>query len=180
MAKSNQPEDTTRRTEGRLLASIASKKLTTLSGAKIAERHGAAKGSTKVASVRESPASSNRSGFDSFGSVLAGVSSVLVRDLESKGLTRNDIRQIIPDRTLERRVASGENLKLEEADGLARLLRIATMARRVFQDDVLADEWLRSPNPALDDLIPIQMARTDMGGREVEAVLGRIEHGVFS
>lgn len=116
----------------------------------------------------------------SFKSVTDGVPSNTVRDLEQSGLTRDDIRQIIPDRTLERRIAAGENLKLEEADGLARLLRVVTMARRVFGDDALADEWLRSPNPALDNLIPIQMARTDLGGREVEAVLGRIEHGVFS
>jgi putative toxin-antitoxin system antitoxin component (TIGR02293 family) len=116
----------------------------------------------------------------SFKSVSEGVSSVAVRDLEGIGLRREDIRQIIPDRTLERRIASGENLRLEEADGLARLLRVVLHARRVFEDDALADEWLRTPNPALDNLIPIQMARTDLGGREVEAVLLRLEHGVFS
>ena len=74
----------------------------------------------------------------------------------------------------------GENLKLEAADGLAHLLRVVTVTQRVFGDDALADEWLRSPNPALGDAIPIRMIRTDLGGREVEAVLGRIEHGVFS
>lgn len=115
----------------------------------------------------------------SFKSVTEGISSVAVRELEGSGLTRDDIRQIIPDRTLERRIAQGENLKLEEADGLARLVRVVSLARRVFEDDNLADEWLRTPNPALDDLIPIQMARTDLGGREVEAVLMRLEHGVF-
>lgn len=116
----------------------------------------------------------------SFKSVTEGISSTAVRDLEGSGLTRDDIRQIIPDRTLERRIAQGENLKLEEADGLARLVRVVSLARRVFENDDLADEWLRTPNPALDDLIPIQMARTDLGGREVEAVLMRLEHGVFS
>ena len=74
----------------------------------------------------------------------------------------------------------GENLKLEAADGLAHLLGVVTVTQRVFGDDALADEWLRSPNPALGDAIPIRMIRTDLGGREVEAVLGRIEHGVFS
>jgi putative toxin-antitoxin system antitoxin component (TIGR02293 family) len=116
----------------------------------------------------------------SYKSVSAGVSSVAVRELEGSGLRREDIRQIIPDRTLERRIAQGENLKLEEADGLARLVRVVALAQRVFEDDALADEWLRTPNPALDDLVPIQMARTDLGGREVEAVLLRLEHGVFS
>lgn len=117
--------------------------------------------------------------FGSYKSVKTGIPSALVRSLDTFGLTRDDIRQIIPDRTLDRRIADGENLKIEEADGIARLLRVVAMARRVFDDAALADEWVRSANPALDGLIPIQMARTDLGGREVEAVLGRIEHGVF-
>lgn len=118
--------------------------------------------------------------FSSYKSVKIGIPSALARSLDTSGLTRDDIRQIIPDRTLDRRIADGENLKIDEADGLARLLRVVAMARRVFGDNALADEWLRSANPALDGMIPIQMARTDLGGREVEAVLGRIEHGVFA
>lgn len=118
--------------------------------------------------------------FESYKSMSSGIPSRAVRVLEGSGVTRDDIRQIIPDRTLERRIAQGENLKLEEADGLARLVRVVSLARRVFENDDLADEWLRTPNPVLDNLIPIQMARTDLGGREVEAVLMRLEHGVFS
>ena len=121
-----------------------------------------------------------RSYFVSYQAISVGVPSRAVRVLEGSGLTRDDIRQIIPDRTLERRIAQGENLKPEEADGLARLVRVVSLARRVFENDDLADEWLRTPNPVLDNLIPIQMARTDLGGREVEAVLMRLEHGVFS
>jgi putative toxin-antitoxin system antitoxin component (TIGR02293 family) len=107
------------------------------------------------------------------------VPSLIAREAEAQGLSRDDIRMIIPDRTLDRRIAEGAALKIEEADGIARLLRVVAAARRVFDDDALADEWLRSPNPALDDHIPIRMARTDLGGREVEAALGRIAHGVF-
>lgn len=117
--------------------------------------------------------------FATYRSVAAGIPFRSVREIESQGLTRDDIRQIIPDRTLDRRIASGENLKIEEADGIARLLRVVNAAREVFEDAALADEWLRSPNPALGDLIPIQMARTDIGGREVEAVLIRLSHGVY-
>ena len=123
--------------------------------------------------------SDGASHFGSYKSVKTGIPSALARSLDTSGLTRDDIRQIIPDRTLDRRIADGDNLTIEEADGIARLLRVVAMARRVFEYDTLADEWLRSANPALDGLIPIQMARTDLGGREVEAVLGRIEHGVF-
>lgn len=117
--------------------------------------------------------------FPSHRAIALGIPALFVKTLEGAGLTRDDIRQIIPDRTLDRRIADGDNLKIEEADGIARLLRVVAFARRVFEDDVLADDWLRSANPALDGLVPMQMARTDLGGREVEAVLGRIEHGVF-
>ncbi len=109
-----------------------------------------------------------------------GISASVARNAEKHGLTRDDIRMVIPDRTLERRLAAKEVLKLEEADGIARLLRVVSHARRTFGDNDLAAEWLRSPNPALDEQIPIRMARTDLGGREVEIILGRIEHGIFS
>jgi putative toxin-antitoxin system antitoxin component (TIGR02293 family) len=110
---------------------------------------------------------------------LGDLSRVISR-LEREGLTRDDIRMIIPDLTLERRLAAGEDpLTVEEGDALVRLLQVISQAREVFGDATLADEWLRSANPALGGNIPIRMARTDLGGREVETVLGRIAHGVF-
>lgn len=117
--------------------------------------------------------------FSSFKHVQNGIPAARLRDLESQGLTRDDIQMVIPARTLERRIAEGTMLKLDEADGIARLLRVVAMARQVFANDALADEWLRTENAALDGNVPMQMARTDLGGREVEAALGRIEHGVF-
>lgn len=109
-----------------------------------------------------------------------GVPTSFATDALQQGLTRDDIRMIIPDRTLERRISEDSPLKIDEADGIARLLRVVAHARRTFGDDRLADIWLRSPNPALGEHIPIRMAQTDLGGREVETILGRIEYGVFS
>ena len=83
-------------------------------------------------------------------------------------------------RTLDRRIAAGENLKIEEADGLARLLRVVKAARDLFQNDENADVFLRSPNPALGERIPIHMAQTDIGAREVETIIGRLAYGVYS
>jgi putative toxin-antitoxin system antitoxin component (TIGR02293 family) len=117
--------------------------------------------------------------FTSFREIEKGIPAAWARSLESHGLTRDDIRRIIPDRTLERRIAAGENLKIEEADGLARLLRVVKAARDLFENDANADGWLRNPIPSLGDRIPIEMARTDLGAREVEAVLGRLAHGVY-
>jgi putative toxin-antitoxin system antitoxin component (TIGR02293 family) len=117
--------------------------------------------------------------FGSFQALEKGVPSTAVRALEAHGLTRDDIRRVIPDRTLDRRVAKGELLKIEEADGLARLLRVVRAARDLFQDDANADVFLRNPNPALGDRVPILMAQTDIGAREVEAIIGRISHGIY-
>lgn len=117
--------------------------------------------------------------FMSFREIEKGVPATWARSLESQGLTRDDIRRIIPDRTLDRRIAKGEMLKIEEADGLARLLRVVKAARDLFENDENADMFLRSPNPALGERIPIEMAQTDLGAREVEAVIIRIGHGVY-
>ena len=48
-----------------------------------------------------------------------GIPAVQVRNLEGLGITREDIRTIIPDRTLDRRINASQNLTLDEADGIA-------------------------------------------------------------
>ncbi len=117
--------------------------------------------------------------FTTYQTLEQGIPAAWARSLESQGLTRDDVRRIIPDRTLDRRIAKGENLKIEEADGLARLLRVVKSARDLFENDENADGWLRNPIPSLGDRIPIEMAQTDLGAREVEAVMIRMAHGVY-
>jgi putative toxin-antitoxin system antitoxin component (TIGR02293 family) len=112
--------------------------------------------------------------------IQQGIPAIQARGLEPYGLTRDDIRTIIPDRTLERRIAESKNLSIDEADAIIRLLRVTNAARRLFENDDRADHWLRHPNPALDGAIPIRLARTDVGGRAVEQVLGRLEYGIYS
>jgi putative toxin-antitoxin system antitoxin component (TIGR02293 family) len=117
--------------------------------------------------------------FTSFRALEKGIPAAWARSLESQGLTRDDIRRIIPDRTLDRRIAKGETLKMDEADGLARLLRVVKAARDLFENDKNADTFLRSPNPALGERIPIHMAQTDIGARAVETIIGRLAHGIY-
>ena len=86
----------------------------------------------------------------------------------------------IPERTLARRKTSG---KLE-ADESERLLRISTLFEKcveLFEGDVTAAvNWLTSPKKALNRQPPLLYARTELGAREVEDLIGRIDHGVFS
>ena len=116
-----------------------------------------------------------------YSQIVAGIPATVLRDLVGQGLTRDDIRSIIPDRTLDRRITKGEPLKVDEADGIARLLRVRAHVLRLYDGRAdLADMWLRLPNPALGEKIPIVMARTDIGAREVETILGRLEHGIYN
>jgi putative toxin-antitoxin system antitoxin component (TIGR02293 family) len=90
-----------------------------------------------------------------------------------------DWLQISP-RTLTRRKQQGR-LTPEESDRLLRASRIFAKAVELFEGnrDSAAD-WLSSPQHALGGAIPIDFAKTDIGSREVENLIERLEHGVFS
>jgi putative toxin-antitoxin system antitoxin component (TIGR02293 family) len=95
-------------------------------------------------------------------------------------LTRADIRGVIPDRTLDRRLATGQPLTMHEADGILRLMRVVLHARACFGDARRGDMFMRLENPSLDNQVPMDMARSEIGAGQVHTILGRIEHGVFS
>ena len=90
------------------------------------------------------------------------------------------VYRVVPERTFKRRLAKRETLKPSEADAVARLLRVTEIANRTFGDAAFARKFLSLPNPALGDRIPNELAETDAGAREVEVILGRIAHGVYS
>ena len=85
----------------------------------------------------------------------------------------------VPARTLARRRRAGR-LTAAESDRLVRLGRIVALAVEVLGDRAKAARWLRQPNRALGQLVPLHHLDTDLGAREVETVLLRIEHGVYS
>ena len=86
----------------------------------------------------------------------------------------------IPERTLARRKTAGR-LEGDESDRLVRASRIFGQALDLFEGDLeAAKEWLSAPQPALGGSTPLRMARTGIGAREVERLIGRLEHGVFS
>lgn len=86
----------------------------------------------------------------------------------------------IPERTLARRKKE-KRLSPEESERLLRVSKLFDDSLRLFQGDrEAAVNWLRSPRKALKNQSPLQFARTEVGAREVENLIGRIEHGVFS
>ncbi|MCX6026476.1 MAG: DUF2384 domain-containing protein [Chloroflexi bacterium] len=86
----------------------------------------------------------------------------------------------IPQRTLTRRRQAGK-FAPDESERILRLSRVLDAAVELFEGDRRAAvEWLQSPNRAIGGEAPLEMARTEIGAREVESVIGRLEHGVSS
>ena len=85
----------------------------------------------------------------------------------------------MPPRTLARRRQTGK-LDADQSDRLYRIARMAGHAFAVFGTEARAATWLRRPNRALNGEAPIQLLDTDVGARQVEDILGRIEHGIPS
>lgn len=85
----------------------------------------------------------------------------------------------IASSTLSRRRQHG-HFDQNESERLLRLARIAGRAVDVLEGSENARRWLTEPARALGGETPLGFADTEPGAREVEHLLGRIEHGVFS
>jgi putative toxin-antitoxin system antitoxin component (TIGR02293 family) len=116
-----------------------------------------------------------------YASIEKGIPARAVMDLIKKGtLAREDVFRAIPERTFKRRLAARGKLRLEEADAVARILRVNALAQWAFREEAAARAFLDLANPALKNRIPRRMAQTDAGAREVEALLHRFVYGDYS
>src|SRR2546428_3398240 len=115
--------------------------------------------------------------------VERGFSFKSLRRLEShSGLPISMIASIIgiPERTLARRKTAGR-LTLEESERLLRVSTVFEKAVELFEGDVeAAVKWLTTSQRALGHNPPLAYARTELGAREAESLIGRLELGVFS
>ena len=100
---------------------------------------------------------------------------------ETLGLNRSEILAIlaITDRTLIRRKKE-HRLQAPESDRLFRLARVASLALDVLEDREKVRRWMHKPNRALGGEIPLRLLSTDLGARQVEELLHRIDQGLFS
>ena len=82
--------------------------------------------------------------------------------------------------TLARRREAGL-LTPEEADRLVRVARLIAKAHDMMHGDAdAARRWLGAPHALLEGESPLERASTEVGGREVEELIGRLRHGIFS
>lgn len=98
------------------------------------------------------------------------------------GISMREIAELIQikPRTFIRR-REGGSLQPDESDRLLRASRLFGKAIELFEGDVeAARHWLSTPQTALGRVAPLTLARTEVGAREVENLISRLEHGVFS
>ena len=88
-------------------------------------------------------------------------------------------RLCISRSTLHRRKAAGR-LSPDESDKVMRLSRLLEHATKVFGEVEKARAWLKFPQYGLGGAVPLDYAQTEVGAREVDDLLGRIDYGVYS
>ncbi len=106
----------------------------------------------------------------------------LTRLQRTSGLTAERIKHFagISEGSFARRKITGR-LSPGESE---RLLRIGHLFERATAlhngDQAAARQWLETPIPAIGNQSPLELAKTEPGAREVEDLIGRIEHGIVS
>ncbi len=112
-----------------------------------------------------------------------GFSFNTMHALETRtGISLPEIASLIglPPRTFARRKAAGR-LTPDESEKLFRLSAIFEQAMGLFAGNrVTAIQWLTTSKRSLEGRTPLEYSRTELGAREVEKLIGRLEHGVFS
>ncbi len=101
---------------------------------------------------------------------------------EALGLTNAELAVLlgVSVRTLARWDPSRSRLDAVSGDRLVRSARLFAIAAEVLEDAEAAARWMRTPQRALAGAVPLHLAQTDVGTRAVEALLGRMEHGVYT
>ncbi|MCP3978026.1 MAG: DUF2384 domain-containing protein [bacterium] len=101
--------------------------------------------------------------------------------LKALELSSNALAQLvgIASRTLARRKTT-QLLSPIESDRLYRVARVTLQASEVLGSLEKARRWLHEENQALGGDSPVSQLDTEIGERQVEELLNRINYGVFS
>lgn len=96
-------------------------------------------------------------------------------------LSVDDVGELtrIPQRTLARRKSQGVFTQ-EESERLYRLASVFERALGLFDGNRdAAIRWLQTPRKVFDGKSALEFAQSELGAREVEDVIERIEYGVI-
>jgi putative toxin-antitoxin system antitoxin component (TIGR02293 family) len=67
---------------------------------------------------------------------------------------------------------------LSESDHIMRFARLWSLAENVFENPQGARTWLKERQLGLQGRIPLEVAKSEAGSREVETLLQRIDYGI--
>ena len=129
--------------------------------------------------IQKTPVTSIRRQIDQ---IRAGLSFRAVQNLQKAlDLPMERIASVLgmSRATLHRRKLQGK-IDREASEKLVRYQSLLKKAEEVFGDAENAREWLTHPQRGLGNAVPLEFAKSEIGAREVENLLGRIEYGVYS
>jgi len=114
--------------------------------------------------------------------ITLGLPASLARELaQTMEVALDDMAGLLRlnPRTFQRRLNEGL-LDLSESERLWELSRLFYRSVQVLEGEAGAVYWFKNPIQALGWATPLAYARTAVGLRELDNILGRIEHGVYS
>jgi putative toxin-antitoxin system antitoxin component (TIGR02293 family) len=86
----------------------------------------------------------------------------------------------ISEKTLSRARTAQARLDSVVSDRLFRVARIVALAIEVLETEPAALRWLKRSQIGLGGRVPLALLTTDIGRDQVEKLLLRIEHGVYT
>jgi putative toxin-antitoxin system antitoxin component (TIGR02293 family) len=97
-------------------------------------------------------------------------------------LTDSELAKLlgIGEATLRRARAAGGTLDATTSDRLYRLTKVLSVAEETLEGAANAGTWLRRAQPALGGRVPLELLVTQAGADEVETLLRRIDHGIYT
>lgn len=124
----------------------------------------------------------NSSNLERISEAQTGLpASVFQNFAETAGVTREALAKTIhvSVRTVQRRGETGERLDPGPSERLMRLADLYARASEIIGNDDLARQWMQTPREIFGGLTPFELSGSELGAREVEDLLLRVEHGVF-
>src|SRR5438046_2698542 len=132
----------------------------------------------RLEEIFDEPNERLRSEQDLVRLVEEGLPTKVVQGLRTLGLTEQEVYSgVLPRRTLTHRVARREPLSREESDRVVRIARVSALGENAFGDRGRFWRWFRAPMRRFDGRSPLEMLRTETGGRLVEELLIGFEEG---
>ena len=113
--------------------------------------------------------------------IREGVSGdAITRLADLINIPKNDVYNLLnlKARTAQRQVS--KNLDADKSGHLVQITKILQRCVEVFEDLEKAKRWLKSPNYALGNQVPLNLLDTTEGIELVRDTLTRIEYGAFA